>query len=47
MAEGKAILPINLKRRIFLPLEKPLNNKGHLQILYGNLAEKGSGKNKR
>lgn len=30
------------KQQIILPLEQPLKATGHLQILYGNLAEKGS-----
>lgn len=30
------------KQKIILPLEKPLKATGHLQILYGNLAQKGS-----
>src|SRR6478752_3656298 len=30
------------KQKIVMPLEKPLKVTGHLQILYGNLAEKGS-----
>lgn len=30
------------KQKIILPLEQPLKKTGHLQILYGNLAEKGS-----
>jgi dihydroxy-acid dehydratase len=30
------------KQQIIQPLEKPLKKTGHLQILYGNLAEKGS-----
>ena len=30
------------KQDIIHPLEKPLKPQGHLQILYGNLAEKGS-----
>lgn len=30
------------KQKIIMPLERPLKEKGHLQILYGNLAEKGS-----
>lgn len=30
------------KQKIILPLEQPLKATGHLQILYGNLAEKGS-----
>ena len=30
------------KQKIILPVEKPIKATGHLQILYGNLAEKGS-----
>ena len=30
------------KQQIIMPLEQPLKATGHLQILYGNLAEKGS-----
>lgn len=30
------------KQKIIMPLESPIKAKGHLQILYGNLAEKGS-----
>jgi dihydroxy-acid dehydratase len=30
------------KQDIILPIEKPVKKTGHLQILYGNLAEKGS-----
>src|SRR4051794_13997843 len=30
------------KQKIIMPLEKPLKSTGHLQILYGNLAEGGS-----
>lgn len=30
------------KQKIIMPLEKPLKATGHLQILYGNLAQKGS-----
>ncbi len=29
-------------QKIILPIERPLKDTGHLQILYGNLAEKGS-----
>jgi dihydroxy-acid dehydratase len=29
-------------QKIVMPLETPLKSRGHLQILYGNLAEKGS-----
>lgn len=44
IAENLAnIAPINFETQdIFYPLEKPLKATGHLQILYGNLAEKGS-----
>lgn len=44
MAENlKDIQPINFETQdIFYPLDKPLKATGHLQILYGNLAEKGS-----
>ncbi len=39
--EGTA--PIDFESQdIILPLEKPIKKSGHLQILYGNLAEKGS-----
>ncbi|MEP7278083.1 MAG: dihydroxy-acid dehydratase [Bacteroidota bacterium] len=39
----KDIAPINFETQdILYPLEKPLKATGHLQILYGNLAEKGS-----
>src|ERR1700704_1364149 len=39
----KNIEPINFETQdILYPLEKPLKATGHLQILYGNLAEKGS-----
>jgi dihydroxy-acid dehydratase len=30
------------KQDIILPIERPIKKTGHLQILYGNLAEKGS-----
>lgn len=30
------------EQKIVVPVEKPLKKNGHLQILYGNLAEKGS-----
>ena len=44
LAENLAnIQPINFETQdILYPLEKPLKATGHLQILYGNLAEKGS-----
>jgi dihydroxy-acid dehydratase len=39
----KDIEPINFEMQdMFYPLEKPIKATGHLQILYGNLAEKGS-----
>jgi len=37
------VTPINFEtQKIIYPLETPLKATGHLQILYGNLAEKGS-----
>ncbi len=44
IAENLAdIAPINFDtQKIIYPLETPLKATGHLQILYGNLAEKGS-----
>jgi dihydroxy-acid dehydratase len=39
----KDIEPVNFEKQdIIYPLEKPIKATGHLQILYGNLAEKGS-----
>jgi dihydroxy-acid dehydratase len=39
----KDIAPVNFEtQKIIYPLEQPLKATGHLQILYGNLAEKGS-----
>jgi dihydroxy-acid dehydratase len=39
----KDISPINFEtQKIIYPIEAPLKATGHLQILYGNLAEKGS-----
>jgi dihydroxy-acid dehydratase len=44
MAENvENITPINFEtQKIIYPLEQPLKATGHLQMLYGNLAEKGS-----
>ena len=44
VAENLAGVPdLDLKAQdIIYPVEQPLKKKGHLQILYGNLAEKGS-----
>jgi len=44
LAENLANVPdLNFEKQdIIYPLEKPLKKTGHLQILYGNLAEKGS-----
>ncbi len=44
LAENLAAIPsINFETQdIIYPLEKPIKKTGHLQILYGNLAEKGS-----
>ena len=39
----KDVQPIDFeKQKIIYPLEQPLKKTGHLQILFGNLAEKGS-----
>ena len=39
----ESIVPINFEtQNIIYPVESPLKATGHLQILYGNLAEKGS-----
>jgi dihydroxy-acid dehydratase len=39
----KDIMPVNFdEQKIIHPLEQPLKVTGHLQILFGNLAEKGS-----
>jgi dihydroxy-acid dehydratase len=39
----KDTVPVNFEtQKIIYPLEKPLKATGHLQILFGNLAEKGS-----
>ncbi|MBA4198567.1 MAG: dihydroxy-acid dehydratase [Chitinophaga sp.] len=38
-----SVEPINFEtQKVIYPLEQPLKATGHLQILYGNLAEKGS-----
>ena len=44
LAENLAIVPALdfAKQDIILPIERPLKATGHLQILYGNLAEGGS-----
>ena len=44
MAENLATVPdLNFDaQKIIYPVEEPLKKTGHLQILYGNLAEKGS-----
>jgi dihydroxy-acid dehydratase len=39
----KEVKALNFEEQdIIVPLEKPIKKSGHLQILYGNLAEKGS-----
>lgn len=40
LAEVKSIMEYD--QQIIKPIEKPIKETGHLQILYGNLAEKGS-----
>ena len=43
IAENLAVLPsFQVGQEIFLPVEKAIKANGHLQILYGNLAPKGS-----
>lgn len=43
IAENLEDVPnLNFEQDIIYPLENPLKKTGHLQILYGNLAEKGS-----
>ena len=43
MAENLASVPdLNLGQEVILPLEKPIKETGHIQILYGNLAPEGS-----
>ena len=44
LAENLAAVPdLDFEtQKIILPLEQPIKATGHLQILYGNLAEKGS-----
>ncbi|MEX0720213.1 MAG: dihydroxy-acid dehydratase [Balneolaceae bacterium] len=36
------VSPVNLEQDIIHPLEKPIKKKGHIQILFGNLAPEGS-----
>ena len=39
----KDVAPINFDNQdVIVPIEKPIKKTGHIQILYGNLAEKGS-----
>lgn len=43
LAENLALIPdFDTKQQVVLPLESPVKNTGHLQILYGNLAMAGS-----
>ena len=39
LSEGTSLLP---EQKVIVPIEKPLKETGHIQILYGNLAERGS-----
>lgn len=34
--------PINPSQKVIVPIQTPLKHTGHIQILYGNLAEKGA-----
>ncbi|MEX0608632.1 MAG: dihydroxy-acid dehydratase [Balneolaceae bacterium] len=38
----KNISPVDLKQEIIHPLDNPIKKKGHIQILFGNLAPEGS-----
>jgi dihydroxy-acid dehydratase len=43
IAENLTSVPsLNFKQDVVLPVEKAIKASGHIQILYGNLAEKGS-----
>ncbi|PWH86711.1 dihydroxy-acid dehydratase [Brumimicrobium oceani] len=43
VAENMAVIPdLSAGQDVFFPLESPLKSTGHLQILFGNLAPKGS-----
>jgi dihydroxy-acid dehydratase len=39
LSEVPSLLP---EQKVIVPIEKPLKETGHIQILYGNLAERGS-----
>jgi dihydroxy-acid dehydratase len=39
LSEIPSLLP---EQKVIVPIEKPLKETGHIQILYGNLAERGS-----
>ena len=36
------IPPLNPEQKVIIPIETPLKKTGHIQILYGNLADKGA-----
>jgi dihydroxy-acid dehydratase len=43
MAENLASVPdLKVGQEVILPLEKPIKETGHIQILYGNMAPEGS-----
>lgn len=43
LGENLAEVPSLIEgQKVFVPLESPLKDSGHIQILYGNLAERGS-----
>ena len=43
MAENLAGVPdLKAGQEVILPLEKPIKETGHIQILYGNMAPEGS-----
>ena len=43
MAENLAVVPeLKKGQDVVLPIDKPIKETGHIQILYGNLAPEGS-----
>ena len=38
----QSVTPLNPTQKVIVPIEKPLKESGHIQILFGNLAEQGA-----
>jgi dihydroxy-acid dehydratase len=38
----QSVPPLNPTQKVIVPIEKPLKESGHIQILFGNLAEQGA-----